>query len=103
MRVLGFVAICAALCGCGLARMQERQEQMQAALAAKDSGVAKLGAGKLPDDALLFTRLDGALPSQMRYSKAWSDFADQIKMPELAFHNLRHTHASQLIDEGVVL
>jgi integrase len=49
----------------------------------------KLGAGKLPDDALLFAGIDGALPSQKRDSKAWSDFADQIKMPDLAFHNLR--------------
>ena len=24
-----------------------------------------------------------------------------MKMPDLAFHNLRHTHASQLIDAGV--
>jgi integrase len=61
----------------------------------------KLGAGKLRDDALLFAGVDGALPSQKRYSKAWSDFADQVEMPEVAFHNLRHTHASQLIDEGV--
>jgi integrase len=56
----------------------------------------KLGAGKLPDDALLFAGINGAPPSQKRYSKAWSDF-----MPDLGFHNLRHTHASQLIDEGV--
>jgi integrase len=61
----------------------------------------KLGAGKLQDDALLFAGLDGALPSQKRSSKAWSDLADQIGMPDVAFHNLRHTHASQLIDEGV--
>jgi integrase len=56
----------------------------------------KLGAGKLPDDGLLFAGVDGALPSQKRYSKAWSDF-----QPALGFHNLRHTHASQLIDAGV--
>jgi integrase len=30
----------------------------------------KLGAGKLPDDALLFAGIDGALPSQKRDSKA---------------------------------
>jgi integrase len=65
-----------------------RKEQLEIRL--------KLGAGKLPDDALLFAGVDGALPSQKRYSKAWSDFR-----PDLAFHNLRHTHASQLIDEGV--
>lgn len=61
----------------------------------------KLGTGKLPDAALLFADLDGAPPSQKRYSKAWSDFTDQIAMPDLGFHNLRHTHASQLIDAGV--
>lgn len=56
----------------------------------------KLGAGKLPDEALLFAGVNGALPSQKRYSKAWSDF-----QPSMGFHNLRHTHASQLIDAGV--
>ena len=56
-----------------------------------------LGSGKLPDKALLFVGINGALPSQKYYSKAWSDFADQIGMPDLGFHNLRHTHASQLI------
>ncbi|WOH70662.1 tyrosine-type recombinase/integrase [Bradyrhizobium sp. NDS-1] len=65
-----------------------RKEQLELRL--------KLGAGRLPDDALLFAGLDGALPSQKRHSKAWSDF-----QPEMGFHNLRHTHASQLIDAGV--
>ena len=49
----------------------------------------------------LFVGIDGALPSQKRISKAWSDYADQIEMPDVSFHNLRHTHASQLIDLGV--
>jgi len=61
----------------------------------------KLGAGKLPNDALLFSSINGELPSQKYYSKAWSDFAAQIGMPEISFHALRHTHASQLISEGV--
>jgi integrase len=61
----------------------------------------KLGAGKLASSMLLFVGVDGALPSQKRVSKAWSDFADQIAMPDVGFHNLRHTHASQLIDAGV--
>jgi integrase len=70
-----------------------RKEQLELRL--------KLGAGKLPDNALLFAGIDGALPSQKRYSKAWSDFADQKEMPDVTFHSLRHTHASQLIHEGV--
>jgi hypothetical protein len=36
---------------------------------------------KAPDDALPFARVDGALPSQKRYSKAWGDFEAQIEMP----------------------
>ena len=40
MRFLGIVVLCVTVAGCGLARMQERQEQMQAAVAAKDSGIA---------------------------------------------------------------
>lgn len=55
-----------------------------------------LGLGKLPEDALLFAELDGSLPSQKYYSKAWSDLG--VGVP---FHGLRHTHASQLIDAGV--
>jgi integrase len=56
---------------------------------------------KVPHDALPFVRVDGALPSLKRYSKAWGDFAAQIEMPDLAFRNLHYTHASQLIDAGV--
>jgi integrase len=56
----------------------------------------RLGAGRLPDDVLLFAGIDGALPSRRRYSTAWSAFK-----PDLGFHNLRHTHASQLVDAGV--
>ena len=61
----------------------------------------KLGAGKLTDDGLLFAGVDGSLPSLKGVSKAWSNFAAQIKIPGLTFHCLRHTHASQLIDADV--
>ena len=45
---------------------------------------------------MLFAGVNGALPSQKRYSKTWSNFR-----PDMGFHNLRHTHALQLIDAGV--
>jgi integrase len=61
----------------------------------------KLGAGKLPDDALLFADIDGNPPSPNVLSAAWADFAERIGAPEIRFHALRHTHASQLIDAGV--
>ena len=61
----------------------------------------RLGAGRLPDDALLFGNLDGGPPSPNALSAAWSDFAARVGEPALTFHGLRHTHASQLIDAGV--
>ncbi|MEP0322877.1 tyrosine-type recombinase/integrase [Bauldia litoralis] len=61
----------------------------------------QIGAGKLPDDDLLFGDINGNVPSPNGFSAAWADFAKSIGMPEITFHALRHTHASQLIDAGV--
>ena len=61
----------------------------------------KLGAGRLTDDALLFGDIDGDPPSPNALSAAWSDFAERVGLPDVTFHALRHTHASQLIDAGV--
>ena len=63
----------------------------------------RLGAGKLQDTDLLFADLNGGPLSPNAISAAWSDYAKQIGMPEVTFHSLRHTHASQLIDAGVVI
>ena len=61
----------------------------------------QLGQGRLPDDALLFATLEGEPRSPSTVSRAWGDFAGKIGLPEVTFHNLRHSHASQLIDAGV--
>jgi integrase len=61
----------------------------------------QLGIGKLADDALLFATVDGGPLSPNAQSAAWADFADSIDMPDVTFHGLRHTHASQLIDASV--
>jgi integrase len=62
----------------------------------------RLGLGKVSDeDDLLFPTLEGALPSPRAFSAEWADVADSIGMPDITFHALRHTHASQLIDAGV--
>jgi integrase len=61
----------------------------------------RLGAGKLHGNDLLFADLEGAPLSPNAVSGAWSDYAKQIGIPEVTFHALRHTHASQLIDQGV--
>ncbi len=49
---------------------------------------------------MLFTDLDGAPLSRISTSWRWSDFATGNGLPEVTFHGLRHTHASQLIDAG---
>ena len=61
----------------------------------------RLGVGKLPDDALLFSNIEGAPLSRNAISSAWGDFAASMGLPEVTFHALRHTHASQLIDASV--
>ena len=54
-----------------------------------------LGLGKLPDDALLFAGVDGEPRAPSSVSRSWSEATG------VGYHNLRHTHASQLIDADV--
>jgi hypothetical protein len=61
----------------------------------------KLGAGKLQNDGLLFTDIDGAPLHPYHYGTSWSACAEAIGFPEITFHALRHTHVSQLVDQGV--
>jgi len=60
----------------------------------------QLGAGKLPDDALLFATIEGKPWAPNLLSTLWLNFARRIGV-KVTFHALRHTHASQLIDQGV--
>lgn len=61
----------------------------------------KLGVGRLPDDALLFPNLGDGPRRPTTASAEWAEVADRIGMPEVTFHSLRHSHASQLIDRDV--
>jgi integrase len=61
----------------------------------------RLGIGKLPDDALLFSNLEGGPLRPTTASQRWARCAEDLGIGEITFHALRHTHASQLIDAGV--
>jgi integrase len=54
-----------------------RREQLELRL--------KLGAGRLPENALLFGDIDGKPPSPNALSAAWSDFAERIGLPDVTF------------------
>ena len=61
----------------------------------------KLGQGKSPDDALIFSNWDGSIRSPDALTKEWTLCMGQIGMPGCTLHSLRHTHASQLIESGM--
>ena len=61
----------------------------------------KLGQGRLPDDALLFSDLEGNPLAPRAVSKRWSAFADKVGVGHVRLHDLRHCHASLLHAAGV--
>jgi len=60
-----------------------------------------LGLGKPGRGALVFCNHDGDPIAPSRVSGTWRDFVDARKLPKVRFHDLRHTHASALIDSGL--
>src|SRR5262249_5358663 len=61
----------------------------------------KLGMGRLPSDAPAVRRPGGRPTLPQRYQRRLGDYAASLGIPDVTFHALRHTHASQLIDAGV--
>jgi integrase len=60
-----------------------------------------LGQGKLADDALVFTTIDGDLIPPNNLSRDWWRFVKTRKLPKVSFHGLRHSHVSALIASGI--
>jgi len=61
----------------------------------------RLGLGKAPDDALVFPKWDGTPRVPTTTSTEWTRTLAQLDLPPISLHALRHTHASQLIAEGM--
>ena len=60
-----------------------------------------LGAGKMPEDALVFPAVDGDYQSPRGLSLRWRRAVRGLGLPDVGWHALRHTHASMLIDAGI--
>jgi integrase len=74
---------------------EHRRSQLELRLA--------LGAGRPPDDALVFPRLDGQPQSPNAFSVAWIRTVKRLGLPKLTWHGLRHLSASLLLRHGVDL
>jgi integrase len=60
-----------------------------------------LGLGKPDGDTLLFGEPDGSPRRPNQLSWLWRSACKSLKLPQVSFHALRHTHASALIAGGV--
>jgi integrase len=59
-----------------------------------------LGAGRAPEDSLVFPRWNGEPRSPNRISQDFAIVMDALKI-DCTLHGLRHTHVSQLISSGL--
>ena len=60
-----------------------------------------LGLGKAPPDALTFATWDGNPRQPSGLTKEFSQAMEDIGLPHVTLHTLRHAHASQLITSGM--
>lgn len=60
-----------------------------------------LGAGRMPEDALVFPAMDAGPQAPRQLSGDWREVRQAVGVGEVTVHALRHTHASQLIDANI--
>jgi integrase len=60
-----------------------------------------LGLGKASDDDLVFARYDGSPYPPDSLTSDWARTVRVLRLPDVTFHALRHTHVSQLIASGL--
>jgi integrase len=70
-----------------------RKEQLETRMA--------LGLGRLPDDALVFSTVEGEPLSPDKLSRDWANLVIARQLPKVSFHALRHSNVSMLIDGGL--
>ena len=70
-----------------------RKEQLELRMA--------LGQGRMADDALLFSTIEGGPISPDKLSRDWANLVRSGGLPHISFHGLRHSNVSMLIDGGL--
>jgi integrase len=60
----------------------------------------RLGVG-LSEDSLIVCQADGSIMQPIYISQRWGRFMKRAKLACLRFHDLRHTHATHLLANGV--
>lgn len=60
----------------------------------------KLARGDYQDSGLIFAKTDGRIWEARMMTEVWWDLLDQADLPRFRFHDLRHTCAALLIDQG---
>lgn len=72
---------------------EHRRQQLEQRMA--------MGLGKPPDDALVFSALDGGPSAPRQLSGDWREVRELADVGDVTWHALRHTHVSMLIDAGI--
>ncbi len=62
----------------------------------------QLGLGiRLSDDSLVYSQIDGAMVQPRSLTHEWSRIMGKTTLPRIRFHDLRHSHATQMLAAGV--
>jgi integrase len=60
-----------------------------------------LGAGRMPEDAPVFSRYGEGFQSPEYFTVNWHRLVRRLGLPRVTWHSWRHTHASMLIGAGL--
>jgi integrase len=75
-------------------------EELRAYRARRAEEMLRLGVG-LSEDSLIVCQADGSIMQPIYVSQRWGRFMKKAKLARLRFHDLRHTHATHMLANGV--
>jgi integrase len=75
-------------------------DELRAYRAKRAQDFLRLGVG-LSDDDLIAAHADGSVMAPIYISQRWERLMKGAKLPRIRFHDLRHTHATHMLANGV--